>query len=104
MGLLNDKSFEQDIKTGISVVKFASLWNVNSRAFEKQFRELSEEFREATFIVSDINANSLLASRYNVSKIPTIIIFVEGVPVARITAVTKRLVRETVEYFVRKYG
>lgn len=105
MGLLNDKNFEQDIKTGISVVKFASLWNMDSRAFENQFRELSEELSDrAKFIVSDVNANQNLAKQHKISKIPTIMVFVEGVPVARITSATKRLVRETAEYFIKKHS
>ncbi len=103
MPLLSDRNFEQDIKTGVSIVKFASLWNMNSRAFEEQFRQLSEEFTgRAKFLVSDVNANHQLAKAASISVIPTIVIYVEGISVARINQPTKRQLRELVSYYLQK--
>lgn len=105
MSLLNDSNFEQVIKSGISVVKFSSLWGIESRAVEQPFRELSEEFKgKARFIVSDINANQLLARKEDITDVPTIQVYVNGVSVTRVNGMTKRSLRETIEQVVRKYG
>jgi len=105
MPLLTDANFERDVKTGVSVVRFISLWSMDSRAFEDQFRELSEEFRgKAKFLVSDINANHLLAKKEGITKIPLIVIYVNGAPVAKIADVTKRRLKEQVSYFLGKYN
>jgi len=105
MPLLTDANFERDIKNGVSVVRFISLWSMDSRAFEDQFRELSEDFRgKAKFIVSDINANHLLAKKESITKIPTVMIYVNGAPVAKIADTTKRRLRENVNYFLEKYS
>ena len=103
MALLDDRNFERDTKTGISIVKFYSLWSMESRALEVPFRQLSEEFRgRARFIASDINANSVLAKKEGVVKVPTIAIYINGSPVAKITNATKRQLREHISYFVTK--
>jgi len=103
MPLLSDSNFEQDIKNGISVVKFYSLWNMECRAFEQQFRELSEDFKgRAKFIVSDINANNVLAKKEGVTRVPTIVIYINGVPVAKVNDLTKRRLRENINYFVKR--
>jgi thioredoxin 1 len=103
MALLDDKNFGQQIKSGVSVVKFYSLWNMESRSLEQPFRELSEEFRgRAKFIVSEINANQILARNEGITKIPTVAIYVNGAPVAKMTHVTKRQLRDNVAYFLKK--
>jgi len=103
MALLDDKNFEQNIKTGVSIVKFHSLWNMDSRALETPFRQLADEFRgRAKFIVSEINANPALARNEEINKIPTIAIYVNGTAIAKLVNVTKRQLREQIEYFIRK--
>ena len=88
---------------GLAIVKFASLWNVDSRAFEEQFKQLSDEYKQAKFIVSDVNANQKLAKQEEINKIPTIVVYINGVSVARLTTPTKRQLREAIEYFLKKF-
>lgn len=105
MPLLNDSNFEQNIRSGFSLVNFSSLWNMESRAFEDSLRKLSEEFRgRVKFIVSDVNANSELAKKEGITKIPTMVIYFNGVAVARLNSFTKRQAREALEYVLGKYG
>jgi len=104
MTLLSDANFERDVKSGISVVRFISLWDTECRIFENQFRELSQEFNKVKFIVSDINSNYALAKKEGITKVPTVIIYINGVPVARIAgSLTKRRLREQIDYFLQKY-
>ena len=105
MSLYPDSNFEQVIKKGIYIVKFASLWNMESRAFEQQFKELSEEFKgKANFINSDVNANQILAKKENINTVPTIVIYVNGVAVKQLTGMTKRSLKEIIDFFIKKYG
>ncbi|MEM4337009.1 MAG: protein disulfide isomerase family protein [Candidatus Woesearchaeota archaeon] len=103
MAVFDDKNFDSYIKTGVSVVEFYSLWDSASRAFEDSFRKLAEEFNgRAKFIVSEINANPLLAHKQGISRVPTILIYINGKQVYKTTDTTKRLLREKIEYFLRK--
>ena len=103
MALLNDSNFDRDIKTGVSIVKFYSLWNMDSRALETPFRDISEEFRgKARFIVSEINASPALAKKEGITNVPTIAVYINGTAIARINNVSKRQLREYVAYFIKK--
>ncbi|MBW3022831.1 thioredoxin family protein [Candidatus Woesearchaeota archaeon] len=103
MPVLDDRNFESDIQTGVAVVRFASLWDSSSRILEEPFRELSEEFRgKAKFICSDINASPHIAEKQAVTKVPMVIIYFNGKQAARITDVSKRRMREQLEYFLVK--
>ena len=103
MALLSDRNFEQDIRSGISVVKFYSLWSMDCRALEQPFKELSDEFRgKAKFIVSDINENHVLAKKEGITRVPAVAIYINGTSVAKITDLTKRRLREYIEHFVKR--
>jgi len=103
MAVLDDRNFEIEIKNGVSVVKFFSLWDSSSRIIEEPFKQLSDDFRgRAKFIASDINANQTLAQKQAITKVPTVIIYINGRQTARITDISKRTLREKIDYFVRK--
>ena len=103
MAVMDDRNFDIDIKNGVSVVKFFSLWNSSSRTLEQPFKELSEEFRgKVKFLASEINSNPILSEKQVITKVPTIIIYVNGRQAARMSDVSKRLLREKIEYFVKK--
>jgi thioredoxin 1 len=103
MPVLDDKNFERDVKSGVVVVNFYSLWNMDSRALELPFRQLSDEFRgRAKFMLSEINANAPLAKNEGITKIPTIAIYLNGTPVLRMNNTSKRQLKESIEYFLRK--
>jgi len=91
------------VNRGISVVKFISLWDSSSRNFEDSFRELSDEFREkARFISSDLHSNPVLAQKQGITKIPSIVIYVNGKQAAKMGNVTKRFLKEQIQYFLKK--
>ncbi len=103
MPILNDKNFERDVAAGISIVKFYSLWSSDSRALEEPYKQLSDEFRgKAKFIESEINSNPEIAKKFGVASIPSIMIFTNGRPTARIEKLcTKRELRNQLEKFIK---
>ncbi len=103
MVLLNDRNFEQDIKSGVSIVKFHSLWNTDSRALDASFRQVADEFRgKAKFIESEINANPGLAKKEGITAVPTVAVYINGIAVAKLNNLTKRQLKEQVNYFIQK--
>lgn len=104
MPILSDKHFENDIKQGITVVKFYSLWDSSCRAFEDVFKQLAEEFKgRARFMESDINANPELAEDMGIRKVPTLIVFVNGKQIAKIENISsKRYLKEMFENYINK--
>ena len=103
MPVLDDKNFDIDIKNGVSVVEFFSFWDSGSRVFEDSFKALSDEFRgKAKFIASEINANPILAQKQGVTRVPTVLVYVNGKPVAKVIDLSKRLLKEKIDYFVKK--
>ena len=103
MAVYDDKNFDSEISKGISVVKFVSLWDSSSRTFEDSFKELSDLFRgKVKFINSDVQSNPVLANKQGITRIPSIVVYVNGKPAARMGNVTKRFLREQIEYFLKK--
>ena len=102
MPIITDKHFENDIKQGITIVKFHSLWDSSCRAFEGAFRQLAEEFKgRARFMESDINANPDLAEDMEIRKIPTVIVFVNGKKIAKIESISsKRYLKEMLDSYI----
>jgi thioredoxin 1 len=103
MPVHDDTNFANDVSKGISVVKFISLWDSSSRTFEDSFRELSDEFRgKVNFLSSDLHSNPLLAQKQGITKIPSVVIYVNGKQAAKMGNVTKRFLREQIQYFIKK--
>ena len=103
MAVIEDKNFDSEIKNGVAVVKFVSLWDSSSRVMEDPFRELSDEFRgKARFISSDVQSNPVLANKQGIIKIPSVVIYVNGKPAARMGNVTKRFLKEQLESLLKK--
>lgn len=101
MPVFSDKNFVNDTASGVAVVKFFSLWNYDSRTLEDPFKEISEEFKgKAKFLESDVNGNPDLAKKYRVTTIPSIMVFIDGKPIAKIERVhSKRFLKEQLEKF-----
>jgi thioredoxin 1 len=79
---VTDASFEVDVLRAATpvVVDFWAPWCGPCRAVTKALEELSGETEAVEFVKLDIDANPVVASRYEVLSIPTVILFDGGVP------------------------
>jgi len=79
---VTDSSFEMDVlRAGQPVVvDFWAPWCGPCKAVTKALEELAGETETVEFVKLDIDSNPVVASRYEVLSIPTVILFAGGAP------------------------
>lgn len=66
---------------GVVLVDFWATWCGPCKMIAPIIEEVASEVTNAKFTKVDVDANQALASKYQVSSIPTLIIFKNGAPV-----------------------
>ncbi|NGX43769.1 MAG: Thioredoxin [Chlamydiae bacterium] len=85
---LNDESFEAEISQGVTLVDFYADWCGPCRMMEPIIDELATDMEgKAKIAKIDIEASQKVTSDFNVTSIPTIILFKDGQEVQRIVGV-----------------
>jgi len=88
---LNDQNFRKEIRSGIVVVDFWAVWCGPCKRQAPIFEEAAFEAREfAKFGKCDVDVSPVVASLYNISTIPTIVIFKNGEVVKRFVGITDK--------------
>lgn len=88
MKYLNDETFDKQIAQGVTLVDFYADWCGPCRMMNPVIEELATEMEgKATVAKLDIENAQKTTSNYNVTSIPTIIIFQNGSEVDRIVGV-----------------
>ena len=77
---VTDASFETDVLASERpvVVDFWAPWCGPCRAIAPVLEQLAGETENAEFVKIDIDDNPVIASRYDVLSIPTVIVFKDG--------------------------
>ena len=79
MKLVESNEFKSEIENGITVVDFFATWCGPCKMLAPVLEGLSEEMEgKAKFIKVDIDQSSELASEFQISSVPTMIIFKDG--------------------------
>ena len=85
---LNDDNFESEISKGVTLIDFYADWCGPCRMITPIVEELSKEFNGRAKIAKvDIDAAQNTASNFNVTSIPTLILFKDGAEVKRVVGV-----------------
>ena len=82
---LDDQTFETTISQGVTLVDFYADWCGPCRMIAPIVEELSQEFEnQATIAKVDIENAQKVTSQFNVTSIPTIIVFKNGAEASRV--------------------
>ena len=80
-----DDSFENDVKDGVTLVDFYADWCGPCRMLTPVLEEVAGELGDSvSFGKVDIDKNQRVAGSYQVTSVPTIILFKEGKEAGRL--------------------
>ncbi len=86
--LLDDHNFDSGIQSGVTLVDFFANWCGPCRMIAPIMEDLSKEFSgKATIAKVDVDQAQEVATKYNVTSIPTVILFLNGQEVKRVIGV-----------------
>lgn len=88
---LTDATFDEQIKTGISLVDFYAAWCRPCRIQAPVIEEVNADMSgKAGICKIDIDKNPVIAERYGIESIPTIIIFKDGKAALQFVGITSK--------------
>ncbi len=79
--VINTSEFDKAIENGVVVVDFFATWCGPCKMLAPVFDEASQEV-DATFVKVDIDQSLEIAQRFNITTVPTMMIFKNGQKVA----------------------
>ncbi len=97
---LDDDNFDHEIASGVTLVDFYADWCGPCRMMTPIIEELAREMTgKAKIAKLDIEASQKVTSNFNVTSIPTLILFKNGQEVQRVIGVRDK---ETLEEIISK--
>lgn len=75
--VINTSEFDKVIENGVVVVDFFATWCGPCKMLAPVFDEASQEV-DATFVKVDIDQSLEIAQRFNITTVPTMMIFKNG--------------------------
>ncbi|MGA8164282.1 MAG: thioredoxin [Waddliaceae bacterium] len=85
---LNDDNFDEEIAEGITLVDFYADWCGPCRMMEPIIEELATEMEgKAKIAKIDIETSQKVTANFNVTSIPTLILFKDGNELQRIVGI-----------------
>lgn len=78
MKIIKENEFENEIKSGVTLVDFFATWCMPCRMMGQILEEVAEEEKNVSFVKLDVDENPNLARSFGVMSIPTLIIFKDG--------------------------
>ncbi len=71
-------------KSGVVVIDFFATWCGPCKAIAQPFADFAKEYPTITFLKADVDVAETLASKFNVSVLPTFVFLKDGVVINRI--------------------
>ncbi|AOR24550.1 thioredoxin [Clostridium taeniosporum] len=100
--ILKVDEFDNEIKEGVVIVDFFANWCGPCKMLAPIFEQLEEEMKDKVkFFKVDVDESGELATKFNVSSIPTMIIFKDGKDVStEIGFLPKEKIKENLEKYI----
>ena len=80
---VNKDTFDNEVSSGTVLVDFNASWCGPCRMIRPILDEIAEEKANSKIVSVDIDEQSELAEKYNVSSIPCLVLFKDGKEVTR---------------------
>lgn len=82
---LTDESFSREIAEGVTLVDFYADWCGPCRMLTPVLEQVSQEVKgKATFVKIDIDSEQKTAAQFQITSVPTLILFKDGKEVNRL--------------------
>lgn len=100
--IINSGSFRSEISKGIVVVDFFATWCGPCKMLAPIFEELSKEMKgKVKFVKVDLDKSMDIARRYNITSVPTVMIFRNGREAERMIGFSpKNIIKSKVEKYI----
>ena len=83
---LTDTNFNEEIKKGITLVDFHADWCGPCRMLAPVLEQIAQEVKGKAIVAKiDIDAEQKTASQFQITSIPTMILFKDGKEISRLT-------------------
>jgi len=107
MPVLNiDKlDFDKEVlhSDGAVAIKFITFWDSICRSFSETFEECAKEYEgKIRFFESNIDGNPDLAEQLGISKVPTVVLFLNGKELKRLINPSKPFFKAELESLAKK--
>lgn len=81
--VLNNENFKTEIESSdkVVIVDFFATWCGPCKMLTPVFEELSNSMTDVDFVKVDIDQSLSIAQKYNITSVPTMMIFKNGEPV-----------------------
>ena len=83
MKILKSEEFDGVISSGVVLVDFFATWCGPCKMIAPVLEKLSAEYPNIEFVKIDVDQSPMIAARYQVQSIPTLIMFKDGEAVER---------------------
>lgn len=99
MKIVNSNEFKSEIENGVTVVDFFATWCGPCKMLAPVLEGLSTEMNgKAKFIKVDVDQSSDLANEFQISSVPTTIIFKDGEKVEQLVGfLPKEKIQQVIE-------
>ena len=97
---LNNENFEEETKSGVTLVDFFAEWCGPCRMMTPVLDEVEKELKgKATVAKLDIDHSSAIAAKFQVTSVPTLVLLKDGKEVDRLIGVRDA---EAIKSFISK--
>lgn len=94
--ILDDSNFDSTIAKGVTLVDFYADWCGPCRMIAPLMEELSAEYAGKAVIAKlDVDKAQVTASKYEVTSIPTVMLFIDGQKVKSVVGVRDKKTYQT---------
>lgn len=83
MEQLNQTNFKEAVKGNFTLVDFYATWCGPCKMLHPVLEEIEKEVQNVSFKKLDVDEGNEIAKEYGVMSIPTIVLFKDGIEVAR---------------------